>query len=104
MNESIKQRNSGIELLKIIAIIMIVISHSMPAYGVRPLIVLDEATENIQQIAAVFIRYMGQVGNVIFVVCSSWFLKENKFSRGGILVIICDCFVISVVWLIINVL
>ncbi len=106
MNESVKQRNSGIELLKIIAIIMIVVSHSMPAYGAKPLIVLSEATENIQQIATVIIRYFGQVGNVIFVVCSSWFLIESKRSHGGgkILVIICDCFVISVVWLIITVL
>ena len=83
-------RNSSIELLKIFAIIMIVFSHAMatwPAGEKYPYTVIQQggqyidiwvATDNIQIIVIMVMKFLGQLGNVIFVSCSAWFLLESK--------------------------
>ena len=87
-------RNSSIELLKIFAIIMIVFSHAMaawPAGDKYPYTVIQQggqyidiwaATDNIQIIVTMIMKYLGQLGNVIFVSCSAWFLVEATTPAG----------------------
>ncbi len=76
-----KKRNSSIELLKIIAIILIVISHSVP-YGAYTEYVsrikLELCTSSISNLFLVFLRYLGSIGNCIFIVCSSYYLLDSK--------------------------
>lgn len=101
-----KERFSGIELLKIFAIILIVMSHAIPfsSTGILPdgtivdyMLNLDIATTNVQVFICNLIRYGGQLGNAIFVVCSAWFLidsKSNKFEK--IFQLVLDTFIISI--------
>ena len=98
-------RNSGIELLKIFAIFLIVVSHSTQTlsdistnilyqeYAVN----LSFATTDLQQLIAAILRYSGYLGNTIFFVCSAWFLLDSKRSnKRKILQILADIWVISV--------
>lgn len=98
-------RNSGIELLKIFAIFLIVVSHSTQTlsdistnilyqeYAVN----LSLATTDLQQLIAAMLRYSGYLGNTIFFVCSAWFLLDSKRSnKRKILQILADIWVISV--------
>ena len=84
-----KKRNSSIELLKIIAIILIIIQHSCPVYGNVSgggYINIKYATTNIQQLIISILSCLGEIGNIIFIMCSSWFLLEKKFlniSKNG---------------------
>ena len=79
---------------------MIVISHSMPVYGSTALIDLSAATYNWQLFVAAIFRYLGQIGNAIFVVSSAWFLTDSKKVSGRkIIYILGDCFFISIAWL-----
>ena len=78
---SIKKRNSSIELLKVFAIIIIIISHSVP-YGASysnydGFIDINVASSNINVVLLAIIRYFGQIGNAIFIICSSWFLVDS---------------------------
>lgn len=96
--EAKKDRKSGIELVKIIAIFLIIISHVTQTlitgtqfnnlqfndgyYNVT-------ATTNINVFVLMIFRYLGALGNLIFIISSSYFLsnieKSNKkkvFSLG----------------------
>lgn len=103
MDSSKKTRNSSIELLKILGIILIVLSHAVPLYGnknVSSYINLDFATKDISEFILILFRYLGQIGNIIFIMCSSYFLvnsKEVKIKK--VLYIIADCFIISIIFL-----
>lgn len=96
-----KQRNSSVEALKVIAVIMIVFSHAMP--NGDPVtnnfaIPLGQASTDIQYVIMVLMSNMGQVGNDIFLVCSAWFLLDSKTTRlNKIISMVGDCFVISIV-------
>lgn len=105
-----QKRNSSIELLKIIALFFIVISHiSLTAVKFKYNAILstdvffDIATVNsIETGLVLFFRNFGSIGNTIFVVCSAYFLSQSKKSRvDSILKIIFDCWVISYTALII---
>ncbi|SCY26979.1 hypothetical protein SAMN05660668_02000 [Pseudobutyrivibrio sp. AR14] len=100
------KRNSSIELLKIIAIAMIVISHSMPDVpeGDEVLNVgainLGLATFNLQHNILIFLHNLGQIGNDIFLVCSAWFLLDShKTKVGKIANMVADCFGASLIML-----
>ena len=103
--EKFYSRNSAIELLKIISIILIVFSHSVPFYGIGNEVWYIDGnitTTDIQLIIIKFIRIFGQIGNVIFIACSSYFLIEsNKIKANKILKIIINSWIISVIYLII---
>lgn len=74
-------RRSGIELLKCIAVLLIVMSHLLLCsenYDSPSVISLSEATENISVLMCIIIRYLGQLGNTIFIVCSSYFLIDSS--------------------------
>ncbi len=103
--EKKQPRNSSIELLKIIGMVLIVLCHSLPTYGEEPLLYLENATTDIQQLVAVLFRYGGQIGNALFFVASSWFLLESERTSGQkILRMMGDTFVLSVFSLIANIL
>lgn len=108
-----KQRNSGIELLKIIAIFMIVISHVTQTLGGGSVtaityfnsafIDLTKATIDTETVVLQNLRYLGELGNAIFFICSVWFLCDNeKISLNKIIQILLDVWVISIVYLIIT--
>ncbi|PHU34394.1 acyltransferase family protein [Pseudobutyrivibrio ruminis] len=77
-------RNSSIELMKVIAIVMIILSHSMPdgdgSLGAS-YIDIDSVTTNWQLLLAGLFKNMGQIGNDIFLVASCWFLVDSKQAK-----------------------
>lgn len=90
------KRNSSIELLKIMAIVMIVISHAIPV----GMIDLGLATDSLQYNIIRFIKCFGQIGNNIFIVSSAWFLLESEKAHiKKIWHMIGMCFVISIIML-----
>lgn len=99
-----QERNSSIELLKIIAILMIIISHVIPfGYGNigNEYINISNASNNLNEVLLQMIRYLGKIGNVIFLICSSWFLLEKKqINKKKVLYIIMDCLVVSIICLV----
>lgn len=105
-----KKRNSSIELLKVIGIILIVISHVIQTLhtkntlvGIQDYVInLSTATNNIQYLILAMLRSSGAFGNTIFFVCSAWFLLDsNKVNKKKILQILMDIFVISILLLVI---
>ncbi len=99
------KRNSGIELLKIIAVIMITFAHFLPYYGNSSwpsYINMNKTTESFQRLILVFFLYWGQLGNGIFIICSSYFLLDSKKVKANkVLYILADCAFFSIAWLIV---
>ena len=108
-NRLISRRNSSIELLKIVGIILIVISHVVQTlhsnndYVIENDYILDisTATTNIQQLILTILRYSGALGNSIFFICSAWFLLDNDtVDKKKILHMLMNVWVISITILI----
>lgn len=106
-----KERNSAIELLKIIGIILIVMSHVaqtisyknpyIPIYNY--VIDLTHATSNIQHLILSMLRYGGAIGNTIFFACSAYFLLDSKkFNGKKWFAMLLEIWFISVVILVIS--
>lgn len=103
-------RNSSIELLKIFAILLVVISHVLQTLH-EPneyfanndyLLDLSMATTNAQQLILALLRYSGALGNTIFFACSAWFLLDSeKANKKKLLRMLLDVWVISVLILIV---
>ena len=104
-----KERESGIELLKLIAMGIIILFHVtqtlstydealVSLWGVDYHLDLNAASSNIQQIILMLIR-QGGLGSHIFFVCSAWFLCTSKKRTKGskVLKILLDVWIISVV-------
>ncbi len=80
------QRKSGIELLKLLAMFLIVISHTVqtlrnPSSYVSfsdYVLPLGSATSDLQELLLNMFCYFGSLGNTIFFVCSAWFLLDRK--------------------------
>lgn len=91
----LRKRDSGIELLKILAIFIIVIGHVVQTLGTNPEITgypagtfidLSKATMNIDVFILQNMRYLGLIGNAIFFICSAWFLCDDyKVSKKKII-------------------
>lgn len=98
-------RKSNYELLKIIAIVMIIISHTVPFYGnefSESYIDLNCANINLQITTLSFFRHFGQLGNAIFIVASDFFLLEsNTVKIRKVVSIIMSTLLISNIYLII---
>lgn len=102
-------RNSGVEILKIIAIFLIVISHvTQTLYTINPAFPSDYvlevkyASKNIQYLILAWFSTFGSQGNLIFLVSSAWFLldsKKNNFKK--ITYILFDVWIISIFFLVI---
>ncbi len=84
--ESYKKRESSIELLKIVAIFIIVLNHVIQTLHAPNAFIpyhdyvidLSHATSDIQRLILSMLRISGDLGNMIFFVCSAWFLLEKK--------------------------
>lgn len=80
-----KERQSGFELLKIVAMLLIVINHvtqSLEYLGTTDsLLFLGHATMDIQILTLNLLRQFGGIGNDIFFICSAWFLIGKKEKR-----------------------
>lgn len=107
MENEKKRRNSGIEFLKIMAMMLIALCHAVPIGHVDGVDVasvymdVSLVTMSIQRFCIVLFRYGGQLGNIIFIVCSAWFLLDSKHTNAKkIMYMIADCFFVSVLILI----
>lgn len=69
-----RQRKSSIERIKVIAIIAIVICHSIPGLRVE----YHYATQDRWLWAISVLKQLGSVGNALFLVSSSWFLVDKS--------------------------
>lgn len=91
-------RQSGIELLKILAIFFIMIYHcqnSITSGVIKAFPDLAELSFPMQ-----LIYYSGQIGNWIFFLSSVWFLTDSrKINPNKIMNLISDTFVISMIFL-----
>ena len=100
-----QERHSGIELLKLLAVFLIVISHiAQTLIEVNGYIPYDDyrmdvggATTNLVALTIILFRYFGQFGNAIFLFCSAWFLVDKRVpSKQKVLTMLLDVWVISV--------
>lgn len=95
-----KMRNSSLELLKIISMIMIVISHATPDGNTEKFfgaVDINLANQSLQIFITTLFHNLGQIGNSIFIACSAYFLLDStKTNTKKLLYIIGDCFAISV--------
>lgn len=107
---NLRQRESGIEALKIIAIFMIVLYHSTQTLNSQSTIYASQhytlaqgmATANIQRIIILLFGNLASVGNMLFFICSAWFLcKSKKQHKRKLLYMLADVWVISIIWLIV---
>lgn len=104
-------RDSGIELLKIFAIFVIVINHTVQsltneAYNIPNngfVIDISRATTNIQCILLLIFRHFGVLGNSVFFICSAWFLLKSKnWNKEKWLFMVIEIWVVSIVIFIIT--
>ncbi len=102
------QRESGVELLKILAILLIIINHVVQTlcepneYVARQDYLMDisHATENGWQLAVTMLRYSGVFGNTLFFVCSAWFLVDRQISdKRKLMHMAADVWIISIAFL-----
>lgn len=100
------ERNSSIELLKVIGIVLIVISHVTQTLidnnNYIPyddyLVTLSTAASGVQYLLLIMLRYSGTIGNTIFFICSCWFLLDSeKSNKKKMLQMLLDIWFISVV-------
>lgn len=100
-------RDTGIEALRLVAIFMIIASHSVPFYGNEDsafFINLNNATVNISHFVMIIIKYLGQIGNCMFMVISAYFLLDSKVvKKEKALMLITDSLFISVIILLITI-
>ena len=102
-----KKRESGLELLKIIAIFLIVLSHTIKTIGTQNLSMCDSqniffnwsiASMNIEINAVKLMRVFAFSSNFIFMICTAWFLtKSKKVKINKVANIVLDVFLISVI-------
>lgn len=106
-----RERNTSTELLKIIAMFMIVISHLAQTYGtlhnnlaINPEFFYDSkiASTNVNNIIILLMRNLGAIGNNIFFICTAWFLVDRKKSnKKKVIEMISDVWIINIVFLLI---
>ena len=96
-SDVLKKRKSNIELLKIIAIILITIQHCITSCKIQTGLI----SNNSKSVFLILFRYIGLIGNNIFIICSSYFLVDSKKNnKQKIINILADSFVISLLWFI----
>lgn len=104
MVKNVNKRHSGIELLKILSIFLIVLSHSIQTLSESNetwTIDLSIGSTNISYIILMIFRYSGVLGNTIFFICSAWFLVDKQRTNYEKLIrIVVDAFIISIMWLV----
>lgn len=98
-------RYNNIDLVKIISMFLIMLSHIIPYNYINrssEYIDITIASADSLNIMLQLIRYLGQVGNIIFLICSIWFLCEKKkINWKKIINIILNCSTVSIVCLLV---
>lgn len=88
------QRSSGVELLRIIAMVLICLSHA--AQTALNQISLGNSFADF--LVSVFYNSFGELGNIIFIVCSCFFLTDSKGVKSNkVIKILLDSTCISVI-------
>lgn len=104
-------RDSGIELLKIIAMICIVISHVVNTlYGENNylsysgyIIDINKATTDIQTIILLILVHFGVLGDSLFFICSAWFLlKSSAYKKKKWFAMFTEIWVVSIIILVVS--
>ena len=104
-----RTRDTGIDCLKVIAILLVVISHvtqtlcepSAYAASVDYIVPLGNATTNLSYLLLTLLRHAGMLGNDIFFFCSAWYLLESTgASARKIAHMAADVWAVSVLFLI----
>lgn len=89
-----RERLSGIEAYRILAILLICISHAVQT-GMNYVSVSNSRTVTI---LLNLLSYSGQCGNIMFIICSSYFLVDSKrIKLGKTLKILFDSMTISII-------
>ncbi len=106
----LSRRGSGLELLKIGAIFLIVLSHICQSLSTHSpfldrtdyLLPLQHATSDPQLLALSVLRYGGALGNTVFFLCSCWFLLDSARAKPArLLRLVGDVWLVS--WLFLGV-
>lgn len=103
-------RNSSIELMKVIAIILIIISHTTIKYvgkGSMYYCDLNCATNDVNVLINIIFQHFGMLGDTVFFFCSAWFLcDDNRIKPNKPIKIAADnyffCILITIVILILG--
>lgn len=101
-----QQRNSSFELIKVIAVILIIFSSALP-FGTTYAGGYDDVFSDLTRTAfsadhmlMTLFRWFGQIGDTLFISCSAWFLCDHSTIRvKRIGKIIMDSWVLSVLGL-----
>lgn len=108
--KNIKERDSGIESLKFLAAFLIIISHVVQTLGTKNTYVaysnymlpLAESTTSVENFTLACLRYFGVFGNMIFFICTAYFLLEStKINLKKWFSLLAEVWSISVIILII---
>lgn len=102
------KRNSNIEIIKLIAVFLIILSSALP-YGAtyregadNVYVNLNNTEWSISHIVFTFFRWCGQIGDTLFIAASAWFLCDSKKLRVDKPVrMILDAWLISIIGLVI---
>ena len=102
-----KERNTNIEALKLLAILLIIIFHIVQTLTDNPNVTKTfwvwNATEDVTTIILSIIRGFGVLGNSIFFMCSAYFLLNSKKSnKKKIIYMIIEIFSVSILILLIS--
>lgn len=91
-------RLSGVELLKIIAIFIICLAHAVQTSSQF----VDYTNLNFETMVFKIFIYFGQIGNILFIICSSWFLFNGKgTNKSKAIKILLDSMFISIIIMVI---
>ena len=105
------RRESGIELLKIIAIFLIVVNHVIQSLtevstalpNADYVINITSNTTSIQTLLIAILRSTGCIGNDIFVICSAWFLIDSRrCDKRKVSFLVCNVWTVSVLILLVT--
>lgn len=94
-----KKRESNLELLRIIAMILIFCSHYV-YWGIRSL----ESNKYINNLLFDFFSLGGKIGVNIFIFISAWFLIESKFNIKKLMILIIKVKIYAFIFLILAIL
>ena len=74
-------RQSGVELLKIIGIILVIIRHvvqTLTTGSAEWVIDIYKGIRDPITFIVAFLRYSGALGNILFFTCSAWYLLDKE--------------------------
>ena len=105
------KRNSSIELLKVLAIILIIVNHCVQTIGtldndyVQAAFGIDivHSSSTLSVVVLSFLRYFGGIGNSVFFIASFWFLVDNNNVRiKKVISLWLDVFLVSILILVVS--